>query len=226
MPLAARLFVALLSTSLSAPAGDPTQPERAAETDPAESVSISPHGAKEIRDLTAEVLRKGDYQTSLPAEWKPPTRVNLHWLGLLLRIVLPIALAVAVLLAVVWLARRLWGRRVDAEISPDGASEEAIAIPIASAEALAAEGRWAEAIHALLLKTLEALSAAARLAPSLTSREIVARVRVAPRAREALAGLVLAVEVSRFGGAAADATDYARCLERFHQFLASYRSAA
>ena len=121
MPLAARLFVALLSTSLSPPAAEPAH-SQSSETDPAESVSISPHGAKEIRDLTAEVLRKGNYQTSLPTEWKPPTRVSSYLLGLLLWIVLAIALAVAVLLAVVWLARRLWGRRVDAEISPDGAS--------------------------------------------------------------------------------------------------------
>ena len=56
------------------------------------------------------------------------------------------------------------------------------------------EGRFAEAIHALLLETLAALSRAARLAPSLTSREIVARVPLPARAREALAGLVAAVE--------------------------------
>jgi len=226
MPPAASLFVALLSTSLSAPAAAPAHSEPTGETEPAEIASVSPHGATEIRDLTAQLLRKGDYQTSLPAEWKPPTRVSLHWLGLLLWIVLAVALAVVVLLALVWLARRLRGGRVDAEVSGEGASEEPVAIPIASAEALAADGRWAEAIHALLLKTLEALSAAARLAPSLTSREIVAQVRVAPRAREALAGLVLAVELSRFGGASADAADYARCLERFHDFLAWYRSAA
>ena len=226
MPLAACLFVALLSTSLSATAGDPAQPKGAAEADPAEIISISPLGAKEIRDRTAEVLRKGDYQTSLPTEWKPPMRVSVPWLGLLLWILLAIGLAIVAVVAAVWLGRQLRAGRFDAEVSPGGSSDEPVAIPIASAEALAAEGRWAEAIHALLLKTLEALSAAARLAPSLTSREIVARIGVAPRARDALADLVLAVELSRFGGASAGAADYARCLDRFHDFLASYRSAA
>src|SRR5262249_7439101 len=162
-----------------------------------------PLGAKEIRDRAAEVLRKGDYQTSLPTEWKPPMRVSVPWLGLLLWILLAIGLAIVAVVAAGWLGRQLWAGRFDAEVSPGGGSggscDEPVAIPIASAEALAAEGRWAEAIHALLLKTLEALSAAARLAPSLTSREIVARIGVAPRARDALADLVLAVELSRFG---------------------------
>jgi hypothetical protein len=101
-----------------------------------------------------------------------------------------------------------------------------VAIPIASAEALAARGRFAEAIHALLLETLDALSRAARLAPSLTSREIAARIPLPAPAREALSGLVLAVELSRFGGAAAGETDYRACLDRFHAFLETYRSAA
>jgi hypothetical protein len=88
---------------------------------------------------------------------------------------------------------------------------------------LADARRFAEAIHVLLLETLAALSRAARLAPSLTSREIVSRVPLPARAREALGGLVLAVEVSRFGGAPAGETDYRACLERFHAFLETYR---
>jgi hypothetical protein len=34
------------------------------------------------------------------------------------------------------------------------------------------------------------------------------------------------VELSRFGGAAAGETDYRACLDRFHAFLETYRSAA
>ncbi|HEY6098515.1 MAG TPA: DUF4129 domain-containing protein, partial [Anaeromyxobacter sp.] len=78
----------------------------------------------------------------------------------------------------------------------------------------------------LLLETLQALSRAARLAPSLTSREIVERVALPSRAREALEGLVLAVEVSRFGGAPAAEGDYRACRSRFHAFLDTYRGAA
>jgi hypothetical protein len=54
----------------------------------------------------------------------------------------------------------------------------------------------------------------------------VERVPLPARARDALEGLVLAVEVSRFGGAPAAEPDYRDCLTRFHAFLDTYRSAA
>lgn len=179
-----------------------------------------------IARRAAEVLAGGGYQTELPHATVP---VDLHLplgpLELLLRILVWGALAVLAFLAIAWLVRRLAPGAREVELAePAGAAP--VAIPIASAEALAAEGRWAEAIHALLLETLQALSRAARLAPSLTSREIVARVALPARAREALSGLVLAVEVSRFGGATAAEDDYRACLGRFQAFLETYRGSA
>jgi hypothetical protein len=180
-----------------------------------------------IREQVAQILKDDAFQATLPRE--PPTdafHLPLGPLELLLRILLFAALAVLVVLLATWLARRL-GRGV-ADVAVDGAPAAGapVQIPIASARALAAEGRYGEAIHALLLETLEALSRAARLAPSLTSREILARVRLPVRARDALAGLVVAVEVSRFGGAEPGEPDYLACLDRFEAFLASYRGTA
>jgi hypothetical protein len=178
---------------------------------------------EEIRRRAGEILSAGGYQAALP---RPQAPVAFHLplgpLELLLRILLWGALAVLTFLAVAWLVRRLVPAARDVEVAEPGGAA-AVEIPIASAEALAAEGRWAEAIHALLLETLAALSRAARLAPSLTSREIVARVPLPDPARDALSGLVLAVEVSRFGGAAAAEDDYRTCLGRFHAFLETYR---
>jgi hypothetical protein len=54
----------------------------------------------------------------------------------------------------------------------------------------------------------------------------VARVTLGPKAREALAGLVTAVEISHFGGAEPDEGEYRACLSRFHCFLETYRSSA
>jgi uncharacterized protein DUF4129 len=181
----------------------------------------------ELREKAQAVIASGDYQASLPREPTPPKAFQLPLgpLELLLRILLWTALAVIVVLAVSWLARRLGGGARDAEV-PEPAGAAPPAIPIESAEALARDGRWADAIHALLLETLQALSRAARLAPSLTSREIVERVSLPARARDALLGLVLAVEISRFGGAPAGEGDYRACLTRFHAFLDTYRSAA
>jgi hypothetical protein len=181
---------------------------------------------EQIRDRATELLRGAGYQTSLPKPLVPPhASIPLGPLELLIRILLWTGLAVLVALAVAWLVRRLASPPRDVEVA-DAATPLPAEIPIESAEALAAAGRWAEAIHSLLLETLSALARAARVAPSLTSREIVERVRLPAPAREALTGLVFAVEVSRFGGAEAGEEDYRACLARFHAFLDSYRRGA
>lgn len=188
----------------------------------------SPGGAgsgAQADDEARRILEGGDYQRSLPEE-KPlpePPDWDLGPLAGLVRILLWIGLAVVVGLAIAWLVSRLGGRASDAAVEDGPDAPAQLDVPLDSAERLAAAGRFAEAIHVLLLETLAALSRAARLAPSLTSREIVARVPLPARARDALVGLVLAVEVSRFGGAPAAERDYRACLERFHAFLETYR---
>lgn len=178
----------------------------------------------QIRDRAAELLGDAGYQTTLPKPRVPPQPFDLPLgpLELLIRLLLWTALAVLAVLAVSWLVRRLAAPPRDVELA-DAAAAEPVEIPIQSAERLAAAGRWAEAIHSLLLETLSALARAARIAPSLTSREILARIALPAEAREALSGLVLAVEVSRFGGAAAREEDYRACLARFHAFRDTYR---
>jgi hypothetical protein len=172
------------------------------------------------------ILAEGGYQSALPAT-PAPVDLEAHSLSLgpwelLLRALLWAALAVAVGLLAVWLWRRLArGVKDAAAVAPEVLAP--LEVPIAGAEALAAAGRFAEAIHSLLLETLAALSRTARLAQSQTSREVLARTPLPGRAREALAGLVSAVEVSRFGGAAATEADYRACLARFHAFLETYR---
>lgn len=83
------------------------------------------------------------------------------------------------------------------------------------AERLAAAGRFAEAVHALLMRTIEALGRQIVVSRALTSREILARAGLPTDARVALADLVSAVEITRFGGRGADADDYARCVACF-----------
>jgi hypothetical protein len=189
----------------------------------ASPLALSLSKSEELRDRAAAILRDAGYQATLPRGPVPRALdLPLGWLDVLLRVLLWGALAALAVLAVAWLARRLRGAPADVLLE-EGAPAAPVAIQAESAEALAEAGRFADAIHALLLDTLEALSRAARLAPSLTSREIVAGARLPAPAREALEGLVLAVERSRFGGAAAGAEDYRACLGRFHAFLESYR---
>jgi hypothetical protein len=190
---------------------------------PGDATGVPGHAAEAAR----RILEEGGYQKSLPLD-TPPATVDwdLGPFAALIRILLWTALAVVVVLAVVWVVNRIGGRPREGEAEAGTGAPGPLEVPLDSAERLATAGRFAEAIHVLLLETLAALSRAAQLAPSLTSREIVARVPLPARAREALAGLVLAVEVSRFGGTPAGERDYRDCLDRFHAFIETYRRGA
>jgi len=189
---------------------------------PVAALSALVRASGAVAEDVRRILADPRYQQALPAPGGPllfPT-FSLGPLALLLRILLYTAAAVATALLLAGIVRWISGRARDAEVGAP--SEPApLVVPLERAEALAAAGRYADAIHALLLETLLALSRAARLAPSFTSREILSRVPLPPRAREALAGLVEAVEISRFGGVAAEERDYRACLSRFHTFLES-----
>lgn len=171
------------------------------------------------------ILEDRGYQRSLPEAPPDPSfpSFSLGPWAVLVRILMWIGLAAVVALAIAWVVNRIGVRARDEVVDPGMGAPAPLEIPLESAERLAAAGRFAEAIHVLLLETLAALSRAAQLAPSLTSREIVSRVPLPARARDALAGLVLAVEISRFGGTPAGERDYRACLERFHAFIETYR---
>ena len=82
---------------------------------------------------------------------------------------------------------------------------------LADPDALAAEGRFAEAIHALLLRALRGLARSiGGIARGLTSREIIPR-SPAGAARAALEELVGTVERHEFGAQPLSAADFQRC---------------
>ena len=141
---------------------------------------------------------------------------------------------VIAVLAGFWLASELSRYGGDAELPPIGesharmqaAADAIIDRPLGDADELARRGEFAEAIHTLLLRTLQELarSAAVRVAPATTSREILARVPLLADARSALAGLITSVEITHFGDEPANATDYERCRQQFHVFAQAFRS--
>jgi hypothetical protein len=89
---------------------------------------------------------------------------------------------------------------------------------LAAADELAAEGRYAEAMHVLLLRGLADIRA--RLdepfADSLTSREILRSTRLPDRARDSLRDVVGRVEFTYFGEYPAGQQDYAACRTSFN----------
>ncbi|MEZ4401657.1 MAG: DUF4129 domain-containing protein [Kofleriaceae bacterium] len=110
----------------------------------------------------------------------------------------------------------------------DAALAAVIERPRDDADQLAAEGRYVEAIHVLLLRTLHELASQhlVRVTPASTSRELLAQVNLAAEPRAALADLVTAVEHTWFGDALPGAADYAACRAQFDRFAGAYQRRA
>ncbi|MCE9571548.1 MAG: hypothetical protein K8W52_00180 [Deltaproteobacteria bacterium] len=181
--------------------------------------------------------RRGDQPFDLPEHRRPveDEAGPIGPLGTLLNLLMWGLLVVGSILVAFWLSSELvrYGGE-DAELGaedPDGAAPIDLAVierPLGDAEELAARGDYADAIHTLLLRTLVELvrSSAVRVGPALTSREILARVPLQADAREALAGLITAVEVTHFGDDIATVADYHRCREQFQRFASAFRGDA
>jgi len=88
------------------------------------------------------------------------------------------------------------------------------------ADALAAEGRYAEAIHLLLLVALERLrrELGPKVAPALTSREVLQVAPVPEAVVAPLTRMVAISEIKHFGGRDAAAPDYQSCRRDFLHF--------
>lgn len=91
---------------------------------------------------------------------------------------------------------------------------------LAAVDALAAEGRFAEAAHLLLLRSVEdiELRRPRALAVSLTSREIARFEGLPDSARPAFTSIAQIVERSLFGGRAIDAADFSECRRAYEEF--------
>ena len=88
------------------------------------------------------------------------------------------------------------------------------------ADVLAGEGRFAEAAHHLLIRSVEDIGRRrpGLVQPALTSRDLARAQAVPPRARELFAGIAAVVERSLFGGRAVDAHDWAECRSAYADF--------
>jgi hypothetical protein len=131
----------------------------------------------------------------------------------------------AALLVITWVVTELSrrrGRTATADtlaVVPDAGVR--VASPLADPAALAAEGRWDEAVHALLATSLALLAARAPISDSLTGRELVAQVSMPAPARTALSALVGHVERSLFGGSPADREIFERAARDHESFRAA-----
>jgi hypothetical protein len=166
-------------------------------------------------------------QPPTPSEPEPQRPMNLPIPGDLFLYLLLGTLGVALCIVAYHLYRtyapnkRAWSKRGDRPVDLIAraivpAGEEPLP-ELDEIEHLARAGAYAEAIHLMLLRALEALrrQLGASWAKSMTSREIARRPELGPTDRRALKMLVGAVEISRFGGQSANEQIYRTCLDHY-----------
>lgn len=131
-----------------------------------------------------------------------------------------IVMIVREILRVRWPAR--FGGRDQLEPEPEDyrPSQAQARALLEDADALAAEGRFAEAAHLLLFRSIEDIEGRRPylVRPALTSRDIARSSGLPEAARTAFSGIARVVERSHFGGAPVGADDFAACRRAYETF--------
>ena len=198
---------------------------------PAESGAAAAAGqARSPAEAAAGAVRSLDLQTDLPREpdvtsWPLELPPEIFWLVL-------IAGAAALLYSFwdelpIWRIgwRRDWSDGAEGAPALEGKAPEEVA---AAADDLARQGRFGEAMHALLLQSLADVRRRLdeQFADSLTSREILRNTRLPSQGREPLREIIARVERSYFGEYAAGPQDYMACRERFTELARVLHAAS
>jgi hypothetical protein len=210
----------------------------------ASTASSAPAAEAALRAAHQRLLQDGRIQFSLPQyqerEPSPPPdwlRQLLNFLGdiigaggPLFRIVFWAGLALIVALLLYMIGRSLLGadwpdffRRKPkaAPAEPEWRPDEAQArVLLDDADRLAAEGRYAEAAHLLLYRSLDDIRGhrPRLIQPAVTSRELAAHDALPPAARSAFSAIARIVEHSFFGGLPVDADGYRDCRKAYEEF--------
>lgn len=168
----------------------------------------------------------------------PPRRPPPHWLEELLLRLAPflkyVFWALVVIFAAViigFLARELLSARFGflrrktktaaTDVHAWRPTQARARVLLAEADAMAAEGRFAEAAHHLLLHSIQDVEdhRPRTIRPALTSRDIAGLQAIPAKAREAFARIATVVERSLFGGRPVNAQDFADCRAAYETFV-------
>lgn len=180
-----------------------------------------------VREAVEDELSSWNYQRTLTTAEPDVPDIDFDLPPGLAEVLGWIAIAIVAIVALVWLWRLLADRRASAVVEePEAETAPALkrAAPsdlLAEADRLAAEGRYSEAVHVLLVGTFGGFAeAGARfVAPPLTSREVLADAPLRDSVKAALGELVSVVERAHFAGRTIGRGEFERCRE-------SYRSIA
>ena len=197
--------------------------------------AATPESAASFAEAHRRLLADSSIQFDLAPYKQPEPPAWLRWLGEALEAIFPVlkilfwvgvaALALYILYVV---ARRLsgsqwpWAKkppREDQEESWRPAEAPARAL-LREADALAAEGRFSEAAHLLLFRSIEDIESRRPklVRPALTSRDIAGAPELPSAPKHAFSTIVMLVERSLFGGRMLGEQDWRECRTAYESF--------
>jgi len=187
-------------------------------------VPLAAQTPADIGRATRDLAGSLDLQTEFPSAKPEPTESSDYLSVEIVRVLLWIAVIAGAgvlayfihdVLPAFGLARR--PRWDDAAEGAAGDGRGVDHMARVAADDLAAQGRFVEAMHVLLLQGLDEmrLRLDVRFADSLTSREIVVRSNAPADAKTALREIIHWVELAYFGDHPADRSDYDACRRSF-----------
>ena len=204
-------------------------PSQVANAGSAAGDPIAAAHARMLRDTSLQF----DF-AAVPPPPKPPDWLNglgrfIDAIAPVMKYVFWVGLGLILLLIVVFIARELIGVRwpglkrkkkpakPEAEWRPTAEAARAL---LEDADRLAAEGRFAEAAHLILFRSIEEIQGRKPhlLRPALTSRDIAGLEGLPGQARVAFAGIAELVERSFFGGRPVDAEGFGQCRKAYEAF--------
>lgn len=192
--------------------------------------------AQDISQQYQKAERSQHLQTDLPLEIKTAEakkvseRKPFIMPAAVAKLLLIIAVGTIVIVLVLALRKNLWGDDQSKKLGHKGQNEddaasmpnEAAALRMdkagLTADDLAAQGQYTEAMHLLLLQSVNELRRrlSVSIADSLTSREILQRIGLSPEGKNFFGDIIGHVEISYFGLHEPGAEEYAACRTSYH----------
>jgi hypothetical protein len=189
-----------------------------------------------VAQAHARLLKAGDLQFVFPAFQKPKPPDWIEAIGRFLKSISPylldlfwIVLAALVLVLAYYMGRELLSRRgwwtpkqkeAPAPWPEWRPAPEQARLLLADADRLAQDGRFREAAHLLLLRSIQDVDdqRPQLVRPALTTREIARLTQVPQSARDCFGDIAQTVERSLFGGRDVTQQEFMRCREAYQRF--------